>query len=891
MINDILFCLLGYTGGVFLDNNSSFVINETITCITKSEKDLLKKIAEIGFKYKILKDFVKNFSEIFSQKLIKNNIEEVNKEEILNSSVYLAPICHSIEEFLKSYEKDIEELETGYINNLSLTGSEIIAKLDHYVLKFDKIYMFLQYICDRNLKGGDFLNYLYEFTINGDPEIRRIFKRFFIHTNKMLLNYITMWIINGSIPNTEFFILTTNNYLIDTDVEYSELKSWNNIYYIEYNNIPFYFPPTLAEDILFVGKALKVLNSNKNAEEDKIPFNEISIFYSSLQKMADIMFNEDEQINIINIELLTKVISLIKACTAKYLWKLVITKRGFLNHLNGVKNIFLTFNGEFYFNFINKIKKLLNMPFDKNVEKEINDVYFFNSMKEIFNIDDDAEAAKIYSHFRIKLISAGFSFKFSENVNSLNEISFLGAISFDLNILRFLNTIYKNQPGAVWNTSQYDLDDEFVMSSSFIIKNFTKQREMNSNTTPLKSYRGDEIIKSSLIKGRKIFENNDQVEIIMQKDEQITISYILHMSKNFKTTFNINDLNHYFQFQFIIKYKGDYKKPNFITFSMRYISKQKKIILNSENMNYKQINDNEIEIFCRNFTQLDTDFEFMKNEKMINFEIAYKDNYCNITSQGFNFGFPFSINQIMPKDKRKMVMGMIITSDNMDIMLDLDSWNFHFYSGEIYNENSNLILISYEPPWPHNFIFNENVIKMYNLIFNLIFPLKTNLTLLNELWIDKKCAKKDSPLFRLIDTIHAEFVTFLQNLISFFMFDIIDLKYKIFHNKLKDCQDFEQIIKHHEEFLFEVITNSFVKSKKIMRIIFDILFTTRKFYNIVENILSNAEEENEVRDILLGVKEEFYNKKNNLISVFQKIKNTKYFAVISQLLTKIDYES
>jgi hypothetical protein len=180
---------------------------------------------------------------------------------------------------------------------------------------------------------------------------------------------------------------------------------------------------------------------------------------------------------------------------------------------------------------------------------------------------------------------------------------------------------------------------------------------------------------------------------------------------------------------------------------------------------------------------------------------------------------------------------------------------------------------------------------MYNLIFNLIFPLKTNLTLLNELWIDKKKHKKDDNLFRLIDSIHAEFVTFLQNLISFFMFDVIDIKFKTFFNKLKNCQDFEQIIKHHEEFLFEVITNSFVKSKKIMRIIFDILFTTRKFYNIVENILSNYDEADDIRETLIAIKEEFYMKKNNLISVFQKIKNTKYFAIISQLLTKIDYEN
>ena len=169
-------------------------------------------------------------------------------------------------------------------------------------------------------------------------------------------------------------------------------------------------------------------------------------------------------------------------------------------------------------------------------------------------------------------------------------------------------------------------------------------------------------------------------------------------------------------------------------------------------------------------------------------------------------------------------------------MCDFISWAFNFYSGEIYNENSNLVLINYTPSWPHNFLFNENILKMYNSIFNLIFPLKTNLTLLNQIWIEKKnIAKKENIVFRLIDSVHAEFVCFLQNLVSFYMFDVVEMKFKIFYDKIKNCEDFEQIINSHEEFLGEVISNSFVKSKKIMRIIFDIIFTTRKFYNFVEN--------------------------------------------------------
>ena len=98
MINDILFCLLGYTGGVFregLEESNGFTITNTIDCITESEKDLLKKIGNLGYKYKLLKDFVRNYDELSNLNMMKGfgiigslnnfeNYDEKTKELIVN---------------------------------------------------------------------------------------------------------------------------------------------------------------------------------------------------------------------------------------------------------------------------------------------------------------------------------------------------------------------------------------------------------------------------------------------------------------------------------------------------------------------------------------------------------------------------------------------------------------------------------------------------------------------------------------------------------------------------------------------------------------------------------------------------------------------------------------
>ena len=54
-------------------------------------------------------------------------------------------------------------------------------------------------------------------------------------------------------------------------------------------------------------------------------------------------------INMIDIEFYSKIITFIKNCVSKYLWKLVVNKNEFIKHMNAVRNIFLTYNGEFYY--------------------------------------------------------------------------------------------------------------------------------------------------------------------------------------------------------------------------------------------------------------------------------------------------------------------------------------------------------------------------------------------------------------------------------------------------------------------------------------------------------------------------------------------------------------
>jgi len=1129
MLNDILFCLLGKTGGIFLETEQGFEINQKYNFLSDSEKELLNRIGEIGYKYSILDNFIKNYYMIFNKKLINSHfllanndqyknqsynpnnnndnlsynifekinnfkrdntnqkdlninydsgrkldnnkenamdiVELVNNENDLinknslgnlnsnvslnnnhlynsnyqnNLSDFLMPICLTIKNFLNEYESTINEIESIFYNNLNLTVQYIFSRLNSYSYKFDKIFDFLQVIINENYKGGDLLNLIFNFSINGDSEIKSIFVDIFVNCNKILLNYITSWIINGSLATPEFFILSTNsiinqksflkasenmninvnnnmqiNHYLNNNENYFlkefensklELESWNTNFYVEYSNIPTYFPQSLAEDILFIGKAIKVLNSKINNKIDnRISNKDISIFYSSLQKLNEVIFNKEENgINIINIELLTKILNLIKSATGKYLWRLIIQQNNFMKCLNAIKDIYLTFSGEFYYNFINKIKILLNLPFDKRIENEINEIHFKNSLKEVFNTDSNNENNLIYGKFKIKLISHGINYDFNEknyvkDLINKKEIFLANFSYYDFNnCLRFTNTIYKSSPGAIWNMSPIDIDEEFNFNMNFTLKNFTKvfsnlenntvfttlagnnnfdNNESNfdsavkvnnnnnnnnfiSNFTPNMNNKNinyeNDILKNSLIKSIKKFPvdnnnnshlDNEDLRLSRKKINNIhnlTINVIMHNSKNFQTK-NIpsstENLINYFNFEFSIKYDNMTNKPSEMDFTLKYINKTKKglniIRKNNGNIN-KKIENSDLDqgefilqtkkfiitntnmkassnIKINNLNNIYLPSDFLANDVLNSFNINFKDNYCMISNENnyLDYKFHFPINDYFHKDKRKIFLGVLLKTTNIDIAVDLASLNFNVLSGEIYNENSNLILIDYNPPWPHNFIFNDNILKMYNLIFNLLFPLKTNLILLNNIWVEKKnLAKNEKYSFTNIDAVHSEFVCFLQNLISFFMFDILEIKFKNFISKCEDCKDFELIIKYHEEFLGEVISNSFIRSKKIMNIVFDILYTTRAFCNFLEitlneiNLLFLKNEENEndnefnieeklerTKIDLERLRNEFHSKVNYLLEIFSKIKNSKYYSLISQLLIKLNFNS
>ena len=130
---------------------------------------------------------------------------------------------------------------------------------------------------------------------------------------------------------------------------------WNANYTLRHSMLPSaYISAELAQKILFIGKAVKVLQSNKTPVQERIPTDELQAFSQAIIKLQNL-----PEFNSI---LFGKVIEEIRECVASRLWHLIVIKADLLSDLTAAKHYFLLGKGEFYQTFIEEARQLMQLP-------------------------------------------------------------------------------------------------------------------------------------------------------------------------------------------------------------------------------------------------------------------------------------------------------------------------------------------------------------------------------------------------------------------------------------------------------------------------------------------------------------------------------------------------
>ncbi|KAL9650924.1 hypothetical protein ABK040_015027 [Willaertia magna] len=368
MIHEVLFALSGFSGDIIIeDKEKGFILDNQLPFLHDSEKHTIQQLCQLGFQYKKLSDFSIHFK---------------------SDSLYIKGLCQGLNEILESYIHTIIKLEQEYClkeeeeenNNDTIIMPLTYLKqlLRDYEIIFPKLMEIINQIKFENLRGALLLDFLYNMTLSGIPIVESCIQRLLFHCNVILMKQITSWMIYGIISNpNEFFIVEEVNSkpLKDSSIlssisnvnnttmmqENNESNngyndSWHKQYILKSENIPTYLSPRVAYKILFIGKAIKVLQTFKSFSntdrEYKLTNEELTNFKEVLK-----VYETSKKFNSLNFEF---TIDKIRMNVSTHLWNLVIIDCDLMSYFKAIRDFYFLDKGDFYLYFIEDSEQIIN---------------------------------------------------------------------------------------------------------------------------------------------------------------------------------------------------------------------------------------------------------------------------------------------------------------------------------------------------------------------------------------------------------------------------------------------------------------------------------------------------------------------------------------------------
>lgn len=238
--------------------------------------------------------------------------EEEDEESEQLSGVYIKAFCSGVNEVLTVYREHILAIEQEYLKDRSLTVLSLQQKFGIYFQMFPALLNLMFEIEEQSKRGGEILNALHQKCTSGNPIIKNMFAKILFCCHKVFYHQLNAWIVHGQLVDIceEFFIhkinfsggasgvkntalanenekqMNTTKLSVNTvsnvnmigqilanaaenfgaTEDFGELDStnieneWNISYTLRISMLPHsYIGATLANKILFIGKAVRVL--------------------------------------------------------------------------------------------------------------------------------------------------------------------------------------------------------------------------------------------------------------------------------------------------------------------------------------------------------------------------------------------------------------------------------------------------------------------------------------------------------------------------------------------------------------------------------------------------------------------------------------------------------
>ncbi|KAF7731944.1 Gamma-tubulin complex component 4 [Apophysomyces ossiformis] len=256
MLHELLFALSGYPGDVFVphpphpEQSFTFAIPSDFPLLHPTERNSLNRLGQLGWIYAQLKAFT---TSVRSGKRTKDAPLQ---------GAYIQVLITTLEHVLDDYRQDLLDLEKRILNKEDEAGGGVvpialvISRLARWELLLPGLHIFVQKLQGepQRYHGCRLFDLLMDEARSGIAELRHCMEDMIMHLHDVLYRQLTAWMVYGQWvdPDAEFFIVRCTNS--------KSTAGWQSHYALAKDRIPKHLPLSLAESILFVGKAVATVS-------------------------------------------------------------------------------------------------------------------------------------------------------------------------------------------------------------------------------------------------------------------------------------------------------------------------------------------------------------------------------------------------------------------------------------------------------------------------------------------------------------------------------------------------------------------------------------------------------------------------------------------------------
>uniref|UniRef100_K3WH71 Spindle pole body component n=1 Tax=Globisporangium ultimum (strain ATCC 200006 / CBS 805.95 / DAOM BR144) TaxID=431595 RepID=K3WH71_GLOUD len=402
MHHEVFLALLGHAGDVVEARPEGFFVRRDVAFLTPPQKTMLNRLLTLGHAFATLDAFVRNAAHM--------------------PSIYVRGLAQGMNRFLQQYADAVVGLETKILVTKTVFPiPQMVYELEEYMEllpELSKLVRKIQVTGEllqpaKCVGGAQLLDLLHRMTSSGFPRIRKSMQELLFNCNRILFKQILAWILYGEIvdPYNEFFVRKSTPSASGADHDDriggdgdDDALTWYKQFSIDLDAVPLaYFPISVAESILFIGKSMQIL-----VKANEYSVDEAQELISTVASLA--------QNRIFDAVAVEHAMESVRLHIAARLYKEVVVKSKFVDYLKSLKGFFLLSRGELFQAFIERSYTMMTMKPSYKSEEDLNHLIWQQTIREF---EGDGVDDSWSQQFTIQLPLQSFSFKGFSSVEGL----------------------------------------------------------------------------------------------------------------------------------------------------------------------------------------------------------------------------------------------------------------------------------------------------------------------------------------------------------------------------------------------------------------------------------------------------------------------------------------